>query len=79
MRIWGNFKNIASGFHHSLATDENGVLHSWGRNTFGQLGQSEFSSKLSAENLIGGINTSIPNPVLGVLNRVQISEISCGW
>lgn len=36
--VFTKFKKIASGHHHNLGLDSNGVLYSWGRNKFGQLG-----------------------------------------
>jgi alpha-tubulin suppressor-like RCC1 family protein len=36
--IFTNLKVITSGHHHNLGIDSNGVLYSWGRNRFGQLG-----------------------------------------
>jgi alpha-tubulin suppressor-like RCC1 family protein len=39
--INGNFKNINFGFYHAVGIDHSDVMHSWGRNTFGQASGSE--------------------------------------
>jgi alpha-tubulin suppressor-like RCC1 family protein len=37
-------KAVAAGGYHSLALDENGVVHAWGQNSSGQLGLGAASS-----------------------------------
>ena len=36
--IKGMFKRIESGYHHTLALGEEGILYSWGKGHQGQLG-----------------------------------------
>lgn len=61
-----DFKSISAGFYHSLGIDKNGVLFSWGKNKFKQLGR-ENEQEL------------VPRPVEGIINKVVISKIACGW
>lgn len=38
---------IASGYSHSLALTDEGLLYAWGANTYGQLGTGNKSNQLS--------------------------------
>ena len=38
---------IASGYAHSLALTDEGLLYTWGANTYGQLGTGNKSNQLS--------------------------------
>ncbi len=63
---YSSIKQIACGFHHSLALTENGEVLAWGENQFGQLG-------------IGSYDNTY-NPVLVKftnLENSQIKKISC--
>ncbi len=51
-----NWKAIATGSDHSLALKSNGTLWSWGRNTFGRLGDGSTTNRNSPV-LIGNDNT----------------------
>jgi alpha-tubulin suppressor-like RCC1 family protein len=63
---------IACGYNHTLALDNNGGLHSWGQNYYGELGTSTNN----------GTTTANPIPVsiltMGSLNGKTISAIACG-
>ena len=61
------FETINCGYHHNAAVDEDGLVYTWGRATFGQLGQGEI------------INNRIPTLLAKPLMFVQIQEVSCGW
>lgn len=59
------FKAVFNGSYHSLGIDKNGVLFSWGKNKFGQLGRETKCKE--------------PDLVQGIIERVQIKTISCGY
>lgn len=41
------FSQIVSGYVHSLALTDEGLLYAWGANTYGQLGTGNKSNQLS--------------------------------
>ena len=61
------YKTINCGYHHNAAIDENGYVYTWGRSTFGQLGQGEV------------INNALPTLLSAPLQEVKIAAVSCGW
>ncbi|CAI2385454.1 unnamed protein product [Moneuplotes crassus] len=61
------FRDIQLGYHHSAGISMQGIAYTWGRSTYGQLGQGAV------------INQRIPSLLAQPLERVEISEISCGW
>jgi alpha-tubulin suppressor-like RCC1 family protein len=61
------FTDVSCGYHHSAAIDEDGVVYTWGRPEFGQLGQGEVG------------NQSVPWVLAQPLTQVEIIEVSCGW
>ena len=65
--IYKRFSKIACGYHHNAAIDENGRVYTWGRGTFGQLGQTEIT------------NQALPTRIALPLMNIPVVEISCGW
>ena len=59
------FKKIAAGFYHSLGVNKDGAMYSWGKNKFNQLGRNAQDEK--------------PGLVRGVLFKVKIKNVACGW
>lgn len=57
--LFTKLRSIAAGHHHNMALDKNGVLYSWGRNRFGQLGQGVADEDLEPGQ-DSGLNTSLP-------------------
>jgi alpha-tubulin suppressor-like RCC1 family protein len=51
-----NWKQIACGYGHTIATKTDGTLWIWGRNTNGQLGDNTLNSKSSPIQLVAGTN-----------------------
>ena len=64
------FKRVECGYYHSVAISHDKVIYSWGRNTFGQLGQGDNPEE---------IDNNVPRPVRGILHMVKIQKVSCGW
>ena len=65
---------ISAGFYHSLALDKEGNAWSWGRNSYGQLGDNTTSDRHSPVKVLASAqSTSSAEPWL---NPVQISA---GW
>jgi alpha-tubulin suppressor-like RCC1 family protein len=60
-------EKVECGYHHNAAIDEDNIAYTWGRSTYGQLGQAE------AE------NQTLPSLLAFPLMNIEISEISCGW
>ena len=58
--------NLVCGYHHSAGISQSGVLYTWGRGIFGQLGH--------------GVSESVfmPTPVKG-LSDIRVTQVACGW
>lgn len=59
---------IATGYYHSLAIDSDGVIYSWGDNTYGQLGNNTFTMsnvpvKVFTETIGNEITTNISKKI----------------
>ena len=65
--IQGKFKRVTCGYQHAIGRDHDGVMYSWGKNRFGQLGNGENETQM------------FPQFVRGVLERVRIKEVAAGW
>lgn len=59
-------ENIAGGWRHSMAIDQNGLLFAWGWNKFGQVGCGNT------------IDQNIPQLVSG-LSHERVVQVACGW
>ncbi|WP_051197496.1 fibronectin type III domain-containing protein [Flavobacterium soli] len=72
---WGN---VAAGYNHSVARMTNGILFTWGNNTYGQLGDSTNIDKTSPN----PVNDQVQSIDAGKNNTIGITEfgniISCG-
>lgn len=75
--IQNKFKRIACGYYHSLAKDKEGVMYSWGRNRYGQLGHG--AAVLDEKEEDARAQNTYPSLVQGVLLRVKVDSIACGW
>ena len=52
-----NWKQVATGYYHTAAIKTDGTLWSWGRNQFGQLGDSTITGRSSpVQTITGGTN-----------------------
>eukprot|EP00347_Sterkiella_histriomuscorum_P016506 403352920 len=61
-----NFTQLSCGYHHSAAVTSDGMILSWGRGIFGQLGHGDTE------------NYSLPTPIEALV-KIQIIQVSCGW
>jgi alpha-tubulin suppressor-like RCC1 family protein len=61
-----DFEVICKGDHHSAGITDDGLLFTWGRGIFGQLGHGNDDSY------------NLPN-LVSFFSKVQISQVSCGW
>eukprot|EP00359_Climacostomum_virens_P006452 CAMPEP_0204902852 /NCGR_PEP_ID=MMETSP1397-20131031/3921_1 /ASSEMBLY_ACC=CAM_ASM_000891 /TAXON_ID=49980 /ORGANISM="Climacostomum Climacostomum virens, Strain Stock W-24" /LENGTH=1040 /DNA_ID=CAMNT_0052071421 /DNA_START=20 /DNA_END=3139 /DNA_ORIENTATION=- len=57
---------LVCGYHHSAAISDRGVLFTWGRGIFGQLGHDNNESY------------TVPTPVAS-LSEHKILQVACGW
>ena len=69
----GKFKALECGLFHSIGVDNNRMMYSWGRNRFGQLGQGVIGEDDES------IDQTRPTPVKGILQRVKVASVACGW
>jgi len=51
------FCKIESGYSHTISIDKNGRLWTWGRNSFGQLGDTTTTSKSTPVSVLGSVKT----------------------
>lgn len=58
--------SLICGYHHSAAISDKGVLFTWGRGIFGQLGHGSNESY------------TVPTPIAS-LNDFNIIQVACGW
>jgi hypothetical protein len=47
-------RRISAGIQHSMATDADGLLYTWGNNQYGQLGHGDITPLLSPKHVISG-------------------------
>ena len=60
------FTSLSCGYHHSAAVSQEGMVLTWGRGVFGQLGHG------NSENI------ATPMPVQSLI-KTHIHQVVCGW
>lgn len=74
-----NWSDVSAGLSHSLAVTDAGILYSWGRNNYGQLGINNTSDRSSPVTVVGGI-TSWSSISAGLRHSLGVADgIAYSW